>query len=356
MTDTFNPRMLTLARDARGLSQAALAELADISQGYLSKAENGLLEASAEMVERLAKTLRFPREFFYLTDTFAGAGIGCHYRRRQSATVGTLRELQARMNVARIRFERLLQGVEIETPYEFARMDIDAYDESAEDIAALMRGMWKIPYGPIDNLTATIEAAGGLLVKEPFGTDKVDEMSQWLKGHRPFFFLNADTPGDRYRWSLAHGLGHVIMHTIPGTEREMEDQANRFAGEFLAPAADIGPELENLTMPKLAQLKMRWKMSMQAIVMRAYHLGIITERQRRSFFTRLGQAGYRKVEPYPLPPEEPTMLDRLIDFHRTKHGYTQDQVARTMVMPSAEFNHFYPVEPEDNKNRLRLVN
>ena len=354
---TVNPTMVTLARDARGLSQAALAELANISQGYLSKVENGILDLSEEMADRIAKALRVPTSFFSLTEHVSGPGIGCHYRRRQVVAVTKLRELQARMNIARIRYERLLRGVEIDNPNEFVRMDIDDYDESPEDIAGLLRRMWHLPFGPVENVTATIEAAGGMVVKESFGTDKVDEMSQWLKGHLPFFFLNAETPSDRYRWSLAHGLGHVVMHAVPGPEKKMEEEANRFAGEFLTPAAEIGPDLESLTMPKLAQLKLRWKVSMQALVMRAYQLGTISDRQRRSFFTRLSQAGYRKQEPYPLSDEEPMMLDRLIEFHRATYGYSSRELAQALVMLQPEFRRVFLSEPELlNGSQLRVVN
>lgn len=353
---TINPAMVSLARDARGLSQPALADLADISQAYLSKVENGVLALSEELADRLAKALDVPPSFFSLTEAVTGPGIGCHYRRRQVVTVAKLRELQARMNIARIRYERLLRGVEIDNPNHFVHMDIDDYDESPEDIASLLRRMWHLPFGPVDNLTATIEAAGGMVMKESFGTDKVDEMSQWLKGHFPLFFMNEETPSDRYRWSLAHGLGHVVMHAVPGSEKQMEEEANRFAGEFLTPAAEIGPDLESLTMPKLAQLKLRWKVSMQALVMRAYQLGRISDRQRRSFFTRLSQAGYRKQEPHPLPDEEPTMLRRLIEFHRVEHGYSVSELAEALVMSKREFRRLYVPERElPNGSQLRMV-
>lgn len=354
-----NPTMVTMARDSHGLSQAALADLAGINQGFLSKVENGLADMSPETVSRIASVLRVPDELFYLTDPVAGPGVGCHYRRRQSATIGKLRELQARMNLARIRMERLLRDIEVDFPNECVAMDIDEYDDWPEQVAALLRRMWHVPYGPISNLTELIESAGGLIVREPFGTDKVDEMTQWLKGHQPFFFLNAEVPSDRYRWSLAHGLGHVIMHSIPGPAKKMEEEADRFAGEFLAPAAEIGPDLENLSMPALAQLKMRWKISMQAVVMRAFHLGAITERQRQRFFVRLSQAGYRKQEPYPLPQEEPKMLDRLFAAYRTERGYSVEELAKVGFWLVPEFRRLYVAErqpPPEDGPRLRLVN
>ncbi|HAH51017.1 MAG TPA: transcriptional regulator, partial [Balneola sp.] len=42
MTSVFNPSMLILARESRGLTQSKLSELIGLSQGKLSKVEKGL--------------------------------------------------------------------------------------------------------------------------------------------------------------------------------------------------------------------------------------------------------------------------------------------------------------------------
>lgn len=55
----------------------------------------------------------------------------------------------------------------------------------------------------------------------------------------PCIFLNRSQPADRLRFSLAHELGHLIMHRVPTLQ--MEEEANAFAAAFLAPAKDIRP-------------------------------------------------------------------------------------------------------------------
>jgi Zn-dependent peptidase ImmA (M78 family) len=137
----------------------------------------------------------------------------------------------------------------------------------------------------------------------------------------------------------------------------MEDEADRFAAEFLAPAAEIAPDLEGLDMAKLAHLKMQWGISMQALIMRAFHLGTISDRQRRSFFTRLTQLGYRKQEPYPIPKEAPTLVNRLIDFHQTEHAYTIEDLAAVTLSLVPEFRRSYLREGEPAEGpKLRVVN
>ena len=105
-------------------------------------------------------------------------------------------------------------------------------------------------------------------------------------------------PGDRQRFTLAHELGHLVMHDVP-TE-EMEDEADKFASEFLMPEAQIQGQLHALSMRKLWELKSRWKVSMAALVKRAETLGCITASQTRYLWIQLSKSGYRLEEPAEL--------------------------------------------------------
>jgi transcriptional regulator with XRE-family HTH domain len=57
MTEVVNPEILTLARESRGKSQEQVAASAKLTQGLLSKAENGILSISSPEVERIADYL-----------------------------------------------------------------------------------------------------------------------------------------------------------------------------------------------------------------------------------------------------------------------------------------------------------
>ena len=83
-----------------------------------------------------------------------------------------------------------------------------------EKIATLVRQMWNLLPGPIGNLTRAIEAAGGLVLKCDFGTSKLDAFAQWPSGMPPLFFVNKSAPADRYRYTLAHEIGHIVMHVF----------------------------------------------------------------------------------------------------------------------------------------------
>lgn len=79
MGHLVNPQMVTLAREARGLSQSAFARKGGLSQGTLSKIEAGLLIASEESLEAIVRAAQMPEGFFFQTDTIYGASVSEFY-------------------------------------------------------------------------------------------------------------------------------------------------------------------------------------------------------------------------------------------------------------------------------------
>lgn len=344
-----NHEMLILARQARGLTQAKLAKHSGVSQGTISKIEHGLRPLSDEDIAKFSAALRYPPEFFNRSAEQYGQGTVCHHRKRQSVPIGKLRQIHASMNVMRMSTSELLQGIEINAEHTFPRMEVEDFG-SPQQIAHLVRESWQLPLGPIKDMIAVIEAAGGVVVPCDFGTDKLDAISQRPADEPPYFFVSVTAPGDRLRFNMAHELGHIVMHSAPAKGQEQE--ANEFAAEFLMPAREIKAQLRNLDMAKLTDLKRHWKVAMQALIMRARDLETITERQQRSWFMRFGQLGYRKNEPVEIPREEPALIRRVVDFHRHQHGYSDADLSRAARLTENEFQEIYGTKEQP---KLRLV-
>jgi len=344
-----NYEMLTLAREARGKTQVKLSKDTGISQSKISKIESGNRPLADDDVAAFAAALSYPSEFFYRGGKQYGQGTVCHHRKRQSVGIEKLRQIHACMNVMRMATSDLLNGVEINATHSFPLMEVDDYG-TPEQIAQLVRQTWQLPLGPIKSMIGVAEAAGGIVVPCDFGTDKLDAISQRPEASPPFFFVSTTAPGDRLRFNLAHELGHIIMHSAPAPGQE--EEANAFAAEFLMPAKEIKPQLRKLDMAKLTDLKRHWKVAMQALIMRAYTLGVITDRQRRSWFMRFGKLGYRKAEPVAIEREEPALIRRVIDFHRQQHGYSDSELCRAARLTEQEFQSIYGTKEQP---RLRLV-
>lgn len=65
----FNPKQLTSARIARGLTMKELAEKAELSRQMISNYESGKTIPKADSILKLISVLQFPRSFFS-ADTF----------------------------------------------------------------------------------------------------------------------------------------------------------------------------------------------------------------------------------------------------------------------------------------------
>lgn len=329
--------MLVLARESRGLSQAELATAIKVSQGKISKYENGLLEPSLVDLARIAEIVDYEAEFFCQDEQVHGLGASLLFnRKRRTTPVHVQRRVTAQVNVVRMQIERLLRAAEVGAENRIERLDIDRFDGDAEVVARRTRIAWRLPPGAVTNLTAAIESAGGIVAIFDFDTDRVDAAHMWVDGLPPMFFMNAQVPGDRYRFSLAHELGHATMHTLPSDD--VEGEADGFASELLMPAEEIGPQLGGLTLKRAAQLKMHWKVSMQAIIVRAWRLGRINERRYRSLYTELSMHGFRRNEPFPIVIEKPTVLGQLVRLHRDHLGYSEEDMRRLLFTGAPAFS------------------
>ncbi len=325
----FNHEMLTLARESRGLSQTELARALGLSQGEISKIETGFRIPESEQVQRFAHHLMYEEEFFYLGERIRNFETTCVYHRKRLSTPDrVLRRLLAMVNVCRIQVRKLLISVDLKVKNRFQSIDVEDHAGDAEKVAQTVRAIWKLPPGPIQNLVREIEDAGGIVVRCDFGTSKVDAVSQWVPDLPPLFFVNASIPTDRLRFTLAHELGHIIMHQIPNDD--MEKQADRFAAELLMPAKEIKPHLFHLTLPRMATLKQHWRVAMSAILRRAGDLKTITPRSKSYLWMQMGKLGYRKAEPISIPSEVPTILEEIINEHRKELGYSEEDFTKLL--------------------------
>ncbi|MDN3518312.1 XRE family transcriptional regulator [Aquisalimonas lutea] len=348
----INRELIQVGRQLRKMSQTELARQASITQGFLSKIEQGVKEPDDDTVTRLADALGLPESFFEQPDRVYGLPVSVHpmFRKKSKVGVKTLDAIQAELNVRIMHIRRLIKAVDLEASLPLPEFDVDEYHGDPEEIAGLVRRTWLIPRGPIDNLTDYVEQAGVLVIDNNFSGSDIDGVTLAVPGLPPCIFLNSDRPADRRRFTLAHELGHLIMHRIPTPT--MEDEANAFASALLMPASDIGPQLNRTTLAKLASLKRVWKVSMAALLMRAKTLGKVSPNQSSYLWRQMGP--YRKREPAQLDfaPEKPTVFPELLRLHMDELGYSIDELGSILHVHGADMNQFYHIQ---EKGGLRLV-
>jgi Zn-dependent peptidase ImmA (M78 family) len=354
MPDTFNPDMLILARQYRAMSQGELAERVKgvLNQPRLSRIENGLYAPSADELDALARALLVRTEFFFHSANRRSSPTAYH-RKRQKLSQTDWARIYARAEVYRLMLGVLLRSANVETsralpPYR----DPEDANGRVEDIARDIRQFWMLPRGPVADVTRAIESAGIVVVAYDFGTDLIDGFSQHRNEDFPaIIFTNTRQPKDKLRFTLAHELGHLVMHRMPNPE--MEIQANRFAAEFLMPTEDIRSMLHSFSIERLIDLKRHWKTSMQAIVRKARDVGKMDERKYRYYNYEISRRGMKRNEAGEITEaiEIPTMFKRLIQAHVTGLNYTPDEFSRLFGLPISELDREYLPE----RPKLKLV-
>ena len=341
-TSGFNPEMLGLARKRRMLSRTQLAKLIGVSNATLSRHEAGTLPIPDDRLAKVAEILDYPVIFFCRKATLIGFGTGpIYHRKQQSLSTKKLYETHALAEMRRMEISTMLESFDDE-PRSPIQYPVDLFEDDPEKIARSVRASMNIPPGPIFNLTETLERNGYVVVAHDFGSSQIDGFSQRPPAPPCFLHLNSEIPPDRWRWTLAHELGHLVMH-FDAMEPQVERQADLFASELLTPAHEIGPMLDGLTFQKLSGLKLEWKVSIQALITRAWHLGAISAGQRRSMFMRLSKAGYRTREPETLDPpvERPSMMMRLAQRHMDELEYSRSELRELLAIGEAEFKKYY---------------
>lgn len=340
----YNHQLFVLGRESRGISQIDMASQLGVSQGKLSKIENGLLSISDDDAESFSKILGYPINFFQRNEKVYGVGLSeFFHRKKQAVPQKQLMKIYARLEIRRIEINQLLKSVEIDEP-NFPFMDPDNYNGDIERIAQTIRATWLLPRGPIANVIDIIEEAGGIVVPFDFEGANIDAICLSHPGSPPLIFTNFDRPSDRIRFTLSHELGHIIMHRRPPSEdTDIELQADRFASEFLMPKSDISSMLGDITLAKLASLKPFWKVSMGALLVRARDLNKITDRQYRYLWTQMGKSGYRTKEPEELsiPMEEPLTLNEIINIYQNELKYSRKELSSAVALSENEFNYYY---------------
>jgi Zn-dependent peptidase ImmA (M78 family) len=209
---------------------------------------------------------------------------------------------------------------------------------------------WRMPIGPVRSLSAWLEAAGCLVIEEDFGTTRVDGLSQWIDDH-PIMLINSRAPTDRKRLTMAHELGHLCLHSVEVSD-DMEREANEFAAEFLMPLEVIRPQLRNLKLGRLHDLKREWGVSMQALVERAYQTGLMTKDARTNMYKAFSARGWRTAEPLSdeLSPEHPALTES-IGTALSQRGLGAQDIALLAGFAGAEHNQLFPAP----QPRLRPV-
>ena len=353
MTKEVNSQALIIARESRGKSQEDVAVAAGLTQGAISRAENDAFNLAPENVELIAKFLDYPPSLFYEEGRLRDGSSMCHYhQKRKTLPAKILTRVNATMFVRVVNLRHMMSGLEIVAARSFHAMDIDEFGSPAA-VANALRTAWRLPEGPIADLTGLLESAGAIVILSPFGHRKLSGMSCWPTRDNPLFYLNAEMSMADLRWTMAHELGHLTMHGSP-TPNDSEAEADAFAAEFLTPARSIAPELKGLTIHRLGPLKTKWRISMKALIHRADSLACISRADAVRLYKQYSARKFNIEEPYEIPAERPTLAAQAAQVHLTEHGYSPKEL-RDALRLTADGDYYEVTGLSKGRGNLSIV-
>lgn len=310
-------RLVTL-RHLLGLNQTTLSALTGISQSHISLMERGDRAVTDAAVETIAQAAKVPKSFFDVPTSTSFEDIT--FRKLTTASAASRDAAIARFNEV----ERLALQLGELVHFPVPRLPMAEGDISGDDIerlaTATRSALGLEPSDPILNLTRSMERKG--IAVAPI-TDVEEDL---LGGHdgasrptqiprRPVIAYVAGKPGDRERFTKAHELGHLVLHSHRPfvLDKIKEREAHRFAGALLIPAEEVREAIsEDLALNGYLILKAQWGVSIAALITRAHELGIISDSRRKSLMVQISYKGWRKIEPVDVAPETPLLLRQMM--------------------------------------------
>lgn len=313
----FGERLRT-ARESLGMTQGDLSAATGISQAKVSKMETGLAGPADDDIDTLSSVLGFPRSFFSDAPLYpVAAGL---YRRQSRTSARDLKRMTAQTAIVAGAVEAAdgflgIRRVLIE-PYQG---DID--DRTIARIAGETRALAGLPErGPVPNAVRSCERLGVPVAVLPSFEEGsgICGFSVWgdVGERRPLIVLSDGLSGDRLRATVAHELGHLILHTVNqrGDRKVVEEQGWRFAHHYLFPEEDareaFGPEPP--TLRSMLRLKGVYGVSVAFMVKALTAYGIVDEVRARSLWKQLSARGWRKEEPGEVGIERPSLVPQVL--------------------------------------------
>jgi Zn-dependent peptidase ImmA (M78 family)/transcriptional regulator with XRE-family HTH domain len=309
----INPARLQQAREVRGFTQTVLAQQVGVHPSTIAQLETGRMQPSPEVLYAISQVTEFPPAFFTRP---SGPTFPLGSLRFRARAAMTARQRRQAWWYAHTLYE-LMASMAAQTEYPAPRLPrLDSDPVAAATVTRQALGL--PPDQPLGPLIRTLERSGVWVLAIPVPLPQRDACSTWAgaDGATPVLVVAATSAGDRRRFSVAHELGHLVLHQVPqGSLHAVEQQADTFAAAFLLPEVAMRQALvPPITLTTLAELKARWGVSLQALIRRALALECLTPSQYRSLSAQLGARGWRTREPVAVPVERPRALRQLAEL------------------------------------------
>ena len=342
----FSERLMR-ARKAAGMSMNALGIAIGVSANAIKKYEHGEAMPSSGKLYKLAKTLGVRSEYFFRPTKVELGHV--EYRKRSNTPQKTLDRINGDvLDQAELWTELLDLFPDSVRPISKFTLPgnlpetVDS-EEAIESIAEQMRKEWQLGLNPIPDMIDCLESRGIMVICTDVNIgNKFDGLAGQIN-ESPVIVVSTTQPGDRQRFTLAHELGHLVLHgRLPDTIDE-EKACNHCAGAFLLPLIAIKQHLgtyrQALEPRELFMLKQEFGISMMGILVRAGQANVISSSLQKQYYMKFNKLKWRTREPGTAYPQETTFLYKQLVYRALAEDYiTESKAAEFLKMPLSAFH------------------
>lgn len=333
-----------LLRQRRGMTLAELSANVAKQASWASRVENDKLRLRGRDLVDCAAALSVPPEL--LATLLPEADLeGVHFRKYRVP-----KKVEARATAEANFVAYLVNTLLIKAGQEPAPRlpHVDARHlgtnprEAGAAAARIVRQHWGVTSGPIRNLAGRVEADGLYIAPLPPDIGNVTAITAAQGPDRaPITLVSRSVVDDTRRFTVAHELGHLVMDAAsgPADDSDVEARADAFAGELLAPYAEIRDDIRALHLSSfgaLMHLQETWGLHPKAFIRRGYLAGDVTPGMQSRWFRQLNGTHRNQLRtlrsPYPL---QPTGIGALLTLLKSV-DWTAASLARALHVHVSE--------------------
>ncbi len=332
---------LKAARIKEKLSLEALATGLDgvVSKQTLSRYEKGSMFPSSAILIKLARLLKVNVEYFMRPLNHDFSTMEFSFRKKRSIPVKEIDSLKVKITDE---IERYLEAESIIGElYPFDGKIDSGIISSSEDMirnARKTREEWNLGEDPIANIPIMLEEHGikVIIVDAP---DEFDGLSGTVDGKFPVIVLNKNKSTERRRLTALHELAHILFNDSFDkslSEHQKENLCNEFSSEMLL-SGDLlvkilGEKRREISVPELLPIQQNFGISIDAIIVKAHRLEMISESRYRGYFIRKNaNPNYKALVEQCLFREIPTNRFQTIVYKALAQGLISTSKAASLL-------------------------
>lgn len=303
-------------KNARLMAGFTLQELSEAMHGYVSKQalnkyELGENVPGEDVVQKLCKALNVRPDYFRRERKVVLEGLEFRKLTKYPAKEKSKAIHQAQEFLERyLELEELL-GIDSRFENPIAHLPEIQSFEDVELAAIELRKAWGLGQkGPLGSVIEMLEDHE-IKVVEVLVEKGFDGSQGQINRDYPVIILNRteEIPNDRIRFSALHELAHLVLKIPAQTDNPTKEKyCHYFAGAMLvtkeAALMEFGGKRSKILFRELGAVKQQYGISMQALIYRLHHLGIISKSYLSSLYFMMGQLNLREIEPYPFEGKE----------------------------------------------------